>query len=273
VNPKLQKKVLTVQGPHGAHRQTFYVRPGEEHQLQFRKHSPVDASESSTTPRDRAEVHYGLFWSKTANKGIDHALESIGKVHAVPKNLLKIPIKVTGSLGGANGMYWTVPPHEINVSKYAFGPASTAAHEYGHFLDHHLFGSGKPNLTGMGTLSRVKNPSGPMESAELHPLMAAIYKSHAVKKLVEKHDDNEAHGRSTEHAMYLLMPPELFARAYAQWIGQKSSAQIRNEVRAYGDGWRRYGYHAQWEDKDFEPIAKEFDRLFAGRRLLRGRSE
>jgi hypothetical protein len=105
VNPKLQKKVLTVQGPHGAHRQTFYVRPGEEHQLQFRKHSPVDVSESSATPKDRAEIHYGLFWSKTANKGIDHALESIGKVHAVPKNLLKIPIKVTGSLGGANGMY------------------------------------------------------------------------------------------------------------------------------------------------------------------------
>lgn len=110
-------------------------------------------------------------------------------------------------------------------------------------------------------------------SSESFILMAAIYKLHAVKKLVEKHDDNEARGRSTEHAMYLLMPPELFARAYAQWIGQKLFAQIRSEVRAYGDGWRQYGYHAQWEDKDFEPIAKEFDRLFAGRRLLRGRAE
>lgn len=200
-------------------------------------------------------------------------MEAINKVHGVPKDLLKIPIKVTGSLGGANGMYWTVPPHEINVSKYAFGPASTTAHEYGHFLDHQLFGSGKPKLTGMATLARVKNPRGPMESEELHALMKAVYKSEAVKKLVEKHDDNEMNGRSNEHAMYLLMPPELFARAYAQWIGRKASAQIRNEVQAYGDGWRRYGYHAQWEDKDFEPIALEFDRLFERRRLLRGRAE
>jgi len=275
VNPKLQKKILTVQGPHGAHRQTFYVRPGEEHQLQFRKSSAVSSDAHTTSPKDRADVHYGLFWSKTANRGVDHALEAIGKVHAVPKDLLKIPIKVTGSLGGANGMYWTSVPHEINVSKYAFGPSSTLAHEYGHFLDHHLFGNGKPfpTLNGMATLARIKAKDGPVESPELNGLMNAIYKSHAVKKLVEKHDSNAAQGRTTEHAQYLLMPPELFARAYAQWIGSKASAQIRNEVEAYGDGWLRHGYHAQWEDKDFEPIAREFDRLFAGRRLLHGRAQ
>ena len=268
----LQKRVLTVQGKHGSHRQTYYIKPGEDPAFQLKK----DHTVPTTAPRSRAEVHYGLFWSGKANKGMDHALEAIGKVHDIPGNLTKIPVKVTGSLGGANGMYWFKHPSgrsEINVSKYAAWPASTLAHEYGHFLDHHLFGTGKPRLDGCGTLRNI-NKQGTQnnvtEAKELRGLMNAIYRSDAAKRLVKSHDDRVVDGRSTDFAKYLLMPPELFARAYAQWIGTKASPQIRQEVAMYGEHCRQYGgYHAQWTDEDFKPIHAEFDRLFAHRNLLR----
>lgn len=267
----LQKRVLTVQDKHGSHRQTYYIKPGEDPAFQLKK----DHTIPTVSPRSRAEVHYGLFWSGKANKGVDHTLEAIGKVHEIPSNLTKVPVKVTGYLGGANGMYWFRHPSgrsEINVSKYAAWPASTLAHEYGHFLDHHLFGNGKPRLDGAGTLRNLNKANKNAEATELRGLMNAIYRSDAAKKLVAKHNERARDGLNTDFARYMLMPPELFARAYAQWIGTKTSPQIRNEVAMYGADCQRHGYHAQWTDEDFKPIHAEFDRLFAGRNLLRNHS-
>lgn len=104
-------------------------------------------------------------------------------------------------------------------------------------------------------------------------MMTAIYKSDALKKLVTKHqqlgrEGNWQHQRFTQ---YLMMPPELFARAYAQWIGQKAGGKIKTETRAYGDQWARHGFQAQWNDKDFASIGREFDKLFARRNLLHHR--
>lgn len=275
----LQKKVLTVAGPHGTHRQTYYIRPGEEATLHSRAGAMVEHRIATTTAKDRVEMHYGLLWAGHANRGVDHALEQINKVHAVPSNLYRLPVKVTGFLGGANGLYriWNAGSrNEINVSKYAFGPAATMAHEYGHFLDHHLFGDGKKQTwNGLGTLAKLQGSdigsSRQLAHKDLQPIMRKIYRSQAVGELVDKAKQQRGMGLPTRPADYLLMPPELFARAYAQWITTKSgSRQLKSELDAFSQGWRSHGYSAQWNDKDFEPISREFDRLFQRRGLLRG---
>ena len=262
----LQKKVLTVRGKKGTHRQTYYVAddPGK---LAFSGHTVP----TNVTPRERASVHYGMLWAGKANKGVDHALEAIAKTHDVPSHLFKVPIRVTGSLGGAGGQYYVhsaLGGNHIQISKYGAGPASTTAHEYGHFLDHHLFGTGKPRMNSLGTHS-----TDPKTVAELTSLKRSLYNSAAVASLVKKHEshvkDRDYMGQ--QRTQYLLMPAEIFARAYSQWIGTRNSPQIRRELHEFGEHWGSHGYQAQWSDADFAPIAREFDRLFANRGLRKGR--
>jgi hypothetical protein len=103
--------------------------------------------------------------------------------------------------------------------------------------------------------------------------MTSIYRSEAVKNLVKKAEEHEHYGEHEGKQLtgYLLMSPELFARAYAQYIGLRGSKKIKEETDAYGRAWKSYGYDAQWSDKDFAPIAREFDTLFRNRRLSRVR--
>jgi hypothetical protein len=273
----LQKRVLVVRGKHGSHRQTFWIAnelPKEQRTLRFADGERVKPRNEVVDPKDRVTVRYGMLFSKRANEGVDHALSAIGKVHSVPKELHKIPVEVQGSLGGANGMYTLWRPsgehNKIMVSKWCSQPAATIAHEYGHFLDHHLLGTGKPTIHAMASVQWAKKEPG---GKEIGPVMRALYRSQAGKSLVAKHEENirtdNHYGKQASE--YLLMPPEMFARAYNQYIGLRGSERIARETREHGEGWSRYGYQAQWTDADFAPIAREFDRLFQRRGLLRHR--
>lgn len=278
----LQKRVLVVQGKHGAHRQTFWVAnelPKEQRTLRFSDGERTKPKNETVAPKDRVTISYGMLFSKAANEGINHALTSIGKVHSVPAGLHTVPIKVAGSLEGANGVYtlWSAfgPNNKIMVSKWASGPAATTAHEYGHFLDHHLLGNGQPSLRGMATVKwALQEPPGAKH--EIAPLMNALYRSQAARSLLKKHEENERNQdhRHLEASQYLLMPPEMFARAYNQYIGLRASSQIARETRQFQEeSWDRHGYQAQWTDEDFAPIAREFDRLFERRGLRRRRAQ
>lgn len=275
----LQKKVLTVQGKRGTHKQTFWVAnelSAEQRTLRFDSGDRTKSRNAVVNPRDGVTIQYGMLFSQKANEGVDHALAAIGKVHGVPKDLHKLPVQVKGSLGGANGAYavWSPigPNSKLMVSKWAEGPAATVAHEYGHFLDHQLFGTGKPTLQAMATIQWAQREPGGREVA---PVMRAICSSKAVHSLVLAHEKNvkNNNGYGQRLSNYLLMPPEMFARAYNQYIGLRSSPQIAAETREFGAGWARHGYDAQWKDADFAPIAREFDRLFQRRGLLRRRTE
>lgn len=258
----LQKKIILAHNSHGDVKRTYWVKPPEQEVLRFSSGEKAQrVKDPGIHPKELIRVSYGLIFSKDANRGVDTAIQAVGKVHRVPKDVVRVPVKVTGSLGGANGVYFLDSP-EINVSKWAAGPAGTVAHEYGRFLDHNLFGSGKPGHKGLATAQR---------SPELAPLMNAIYKSEAVKQLTGRHKEfvDRGHYNGQRCAEYLLMPPELFARSYAQWVGLRAGGAVRSDTQMFGDHWRQYGrLHAQWDDKDFEPIAREFDRLFAKRGLL-----
>lgn len=272
----LVKKIIESRTANGLVRRHYWVNPEANfqqsaeanHNIHISRDQGHKVETTKVSPRERADVSYGLIFSKRANEGIDHALDAIAKVHDIPANLKRIPIKVKGNLGGSEGQYLVYNPwgtNEIHVAKHAAEPAGAVTHEYGHFLDHHLFGSGEPTLNGLGTMKR--NP-------EMKNLMVTLNRSEAVKSLVKKHKENQANGdwRHTQASTYLLMQPEIFARAYEQYIGVRSgSKHIQASVEGMKTGWARHGYQAQWEARDFEPIAREFDRLLHKRGLLHTR--
>lgn len=267
----LQRKILLAQTTHGQVRRTYWVNPessAQDKQRSVHVESGVGYRVQTTqtaSPRSHVDVSYGLIFAKRANEGVDHAFEAIAKVHAVPKGITRVPVYVRGDVGSA-GLYRVYNPggtNEIHISKYAEHPAGAIVHEYGHFLDHHLFGGGTQTDRSFGTMKR--NP-------ELRELMVAMNRSKAISSLRLRHKQNMANGdaRHIDMSTYLLDQTEIFARAYEQYIAVRSKSRAMSHgVEEMRTAWGRHGYAAQWDSQDFAPIAREFDRVFEQRGLLR----
>lgn len=132
-------------------------------------------------------------------------------------------------------------------------PELTFVHEAGHFLDHQ--GIGK--TTGMESAV----PGG-----LLADVMAAINASDAVKGLrgykVDRTLDPIVARDITAHVAYLLRAPEMWARAYAQYIARRSADPVLlRQVNAAVSTGRGHGFMRQWEDDDFDAIASAIDDL------------
>jgi len=207
------------------------------------------------------EVHHSWVWH-SANLGVDRALSAIDKVHRV-EGLPRIQVRVEQLRG--NGSYESYGSRHFVVRVGGNGehPSFTAAHEIGHAIDHHIFGDGDANLEHCGS-----------SSGHFRSLMRSIVHSDAVQGLIA----NSHHAlRTNNHAnasiaSYLLDRRELFARAYSQWIAVRSGDRdMLGQMRSTRSAWASMGWHKQWEDHDFEPIAREMDSLFAARGWLHGR--
>jgi hypothetical protein len=65
---------------------------------------------------------------------------------------------------------------------------------------------------------------------------------------------------------YYLRPREIWARAYAQWIAVRSGDRtLLNQVKKLSAS--HYSWRV-WEEKDFEPVAREIDAMFEKRGWL-----
>lgn len=150
----------------------------------------------------------------------------------------------------------------------AIGKAkSTIIHEIGHALDHNFFGG---DQFGTGVISEnAKQRGEPIP--RLKALMNAIDNSASVKGI--KSAKNKASRNEPisgwasptrnleEYFDYLDMPTEKFARAYAQYISRKlDDPYIKKGITdKIIDGDEA---PSQWNDRDFQVIEKEFDKLF-----------
>lgn len=256
----LHRRTLSAHTSTGVVRRAYWVKDQSPH---VPANAPVKAS-------DRLSVSYGLLFASKANQGVAEALRTIDRTHRVPRDLYHLKVNVVGDTG-CMGVYRAWEPYSdrssILINKHGKYPINTLVHEYGHFLDHRLFGSGKPTYSAWASFQATKDPNH-----ELAPLMRAIYKSYSVRKLTEQHTRNK-----TEHneprlktTTYMLMPQELFARSYEQWVMRRQgSVQGVKGFLADANSWREHGYRAYWDRWEFDPIAREFDRLFQKRGLLR----
>lgn len=272
----LHRRVLLARTSSGVVRRAYWVKDSEvpSHRM------ATNQQTAGVAPSQRVSVSYGMLFSKRANAEVDHAIHAIGKTHLVPGNIHNIKANVVGMLDSAHAEYHPVGDtftreSLIKVSKYSSWPASSMVHEYGHYLDHHLFGDGKNRWTSFGSSGR-RAADGYLEpTKEMSPLMNKLYSSGAGKRLIANLKHQMEHGDTDGIAIsrYFLSPQEMVARGYAQWIGRRSSPLIHGQIHEMRKLYAEYGYHAQWEDKDFAPIAREFDRLFRNRRLLIKRGE
>lgn len=267
----LTRKIITRRGKSGTQQAVYWVRNNEPmsafvriptnqttlKQQRLRRESTPGAN---IKPVDHVKV--STSWFGNNNDHVKAALNVIGNVHEVPHNIPKVRVDVKVMEYGLWGYYKLdgSTTREIGVNSYAPGPRMTVAHEYGHFLDHQLFGNGKPGLNSLATHSN---------SPEVKALMKAAARSPEIKRLRAKLRDPMTPEHHAEYIAYLLMPAEIFARSYAQWVAQRSGdARMRAELHdVRGADREMHGYESQWSDANFHPMSREFDRLFAGRNL------
>jgi hypothetical protein len=149
----------------------------------------------------------------------------------------------------------------LNINENAHGPTGTVVHEFGHMLDHEEFGN--PAKLGSQSMASMTDP-------KFGAISDAIMKSdtfYAISSQSVMRDIQNANGLPDNSGMqaYLRNPPEIFARAYSQWIAQKSGdPALLAELHASQND----NPFEQWTTHDFKPISKAFDKYFGDKGLL-----
>jgi hypothetical protein len=180
-------------------------------------------------------------------------------VHKIPSlKSVKVVVRPREDSPGvpksADGWYTPAEKGVLNLrddlsSKSAMG---TAVHELGHMVDHEQLGGGDH----MATLKDIANPDTPMGKVG-----DAMLKSHAVQEIIGRVNEGRI---DSYYGDYLMNPSEAFARAYTQWVAERSgNAELRESVT--DDFKNAYG---QWGGQDFKPIGTAMDELFRSQGLL-----
>lgn len=172
-------------------------------------------------------------------------LGAINEVMDIPKNIPKFQIvqEDLSSLGeggeeehNVRGAWYTGTTKIGIDTKSAKDLGLTLIHEVGHFLDANM---GDLRFNGY--------------------LRTAIDNSKAIKNLNSLFSPRSTSSLEQRiQASYLLSPAESFARAFSQWVATRSSnARLKQEATE-----RQAREGSLWDPEDFEPIAKELDKMF-----------
>jgi hypothetical protein len=225
--------------------------PMNERQLADAKGWAKTAEDRFISPKEAFRVDSALPMTATRRR-VDSTIAAVASVHGVDP-MLDVPVHVKPEVWSSGrkvpGRF--NPSTGIWVSAEATSPEYTSVHEIGHSLDCRMFGDG----TTYGTDS---------QAPELDNWRKAVYNSDAYNALK---NSLQVGSKTQERVDYLLSERELFARSYAQYIGEKSGNKaILHEIEQ-----RRSEplYGSQHWGKDFAPIRSAFDELFKSLRLLK----
>ena len=196
-------------------------------------------------------------------KEINTSLDSISDVHGVSPSLSTISIKnKTFKNKYTDGKFTSDAgtSFKIEINPKARGKAFTSLHEIGHHLDLSEIGP-KGSFATNGLDDSMRKVLRSIEdSASTKSLRAALDTKAGTNPI-----NGGSFWTSKEHLNYLLTNKEQFARAYAQYISEKSgSTLLLDQLEA------RLGSQipTQWATKDFKVIREAFDDLFEDAGLL-----
>ena len=221
-----------------------------------------EAPEVPQLPKPSAAVEWdGL--SAADRKHIEAALKAADDTHPGKPAKVKVAVGDPSDYGGqaaASGIHAPLADSDgwgIVINSKSNAKELDFLHEFGHQIDK----GGLKLTTKSGALSPDvrKNPA-------VKAFIAAIDNSAATKRISAIYA--KVAGKSAEaaeHLEYLARRSEQFARAYAQYVATRSAnkALLRQleEMRKRRDS---RGYlPMQWEDDDFEAIAKALEALLA----------
>jgi len=158
--------------------------------------------------------------------------------------------------------YFDNNPVEIGILSNGDHILNTTAHEIGHYIDHQALGKGKWSSLMMTMDSGMGKYMTAIENSEAYK---ALDKAWETGKLVLKGSSMTV-GLSRETCAYYLSQQELWARAYAQYIANKSgNAAMLKELKKLQSSI----IPSQWSDEDFIEIEKAIDELFKERGWLK----
>jgi hypothetical protein len=196
---------------------------------------------------------------------IDDHISAIASVHRVPAVINPVPVKVgetapehsTKSIPGKHDTKISSPDgmivaEQIVLCAEMLGEFNSTTHEIGHSLDLHALG-GRLSATDKLT-DRWFSMQG-----ESGSWRKAVRESAAFDVL-------STAGIDLAKQAYYLLPLELWARSYEQWIAIRSgNADLGAKIRRRRDDVS--GLY--WEEQDFEPVGAALEALFATRGLVK----
>jgi hypothetical protein len=164
-------------------------------------------------------------------------------------NLPKIPLR--GSKKSSYGYFrrnvdlaGNSTADHIGVRASGEWPALTTVHEAGHFLD----------LEGIGAKGTFASATG-----ELKEVLDAARQTQAIAGLQSKMATTTSQDIREHIRDYLLTDKEIWARAYSQYIAERShSAPLKTQLEAR----LAKTEFEQWTTEDFAPVAQAIDKLF-----------
>ena len=131
----------------------------------------------------------------------------------------------------------------LSISYDAHDPAETAIHETGHAIDFAHWKETGEHYT---------------DDAGLKGALFGSSRYGDLQRLIGEH------GSKNPWPKYAVQPAEMFARAFSQWVANKSGDRslqqaVADKLADRGDTFTRW---TVWEPDDFKPIADELDRIF-----------
>lgn len=201
-----------------------------------------------------------------ARPQLQRAVEAIESVHRVPAELADLEVRQVPRRGASTrtqGRFaWNRTTGASRMETRGTTTALTQVHELGHAIDYRHFGGGQDVHTRGAVRPRPSARVPGRAPGGMEDWWDAVTSSRAVQSLPSVN-------APAAYRQYLLLSEELWARAYAQWIALRSGdATLMDEINAIRSG-RSHGRvpASQWEDDDFEPIARALDELFRRHRL------
>jgi len=181
---------------------------------------------------------------------VDDALSIINSVHGDGK-LPIIPVQVNNSMK-ASGAFGTIMkvsdnlniPVSILINANNTGTELTFIHEVGHFLD----------CSAIGKAGFFESTNGKL----LGDVLGKAYNSKAIRELIDI-KKKVVNPEGLQYIDYLLSPDEVWARAYAQFIAEKSKSR---KLLTSLDEIRILQVPYQWQKDDFAEIMVEIEKLF-----------
>lgn len=192
------------------------------------------------------------------------ALSAIDAVHSVSSSVMpRVQVTCKPMSGSKRGViYCAKNPPQITVSTVGGAPRMTMAHEIGHGIDYHMFG--RPGAFAFGS-------ERPGVHTEMDALMHELRSTTTIRDVaaVAHGAVPSANADARRHAQYMMDGREIFARAYAQWITNRSGDPVMHQelhrAQAHDRTYAAMNGHNknyQWPDHEFAPVMARFDDLF-----------
>lgn len=159
------------------------------------------------------------------------------------------PVQVAPQALAAGATYRTTPP-TIFVAQPCQQFEFSFLHEIGHLLDHHALTPGTPFAS---SSAKTNDMAEWMNAVRKSPEIVSLRLDHAGKKNLAK-------------TGYLLLPSEIWARSYTQWIVERSQdPALKSTLDLLLRSPNPLDAKSQWSNFNFAPISAAITALFKKR--------